>query len=169
MQEKLELYCNWKTEYYAMRNLIFATVFWMPMCFVFIFCIPDFFCFAGMFVSYMLLFFIPAIIIHSNYEKYSKHKRLIVDASSLNVDGWAIEFSSIKEINARGTGSALGLYYFTGVIDMSGYYYLEIMTDNDEKIILTSLLSKDLLKIIRDRLPSIEINLQHSIYPIVRD
>jgi len=167
--EKIELQQNLKTEYYALRDLLFVTIFWIPASFIFILYIPSLIGFISMIASYMVLFFIPTIYLHNNYEKYSKGKNLLIFDKIINFDEKSISFDSIKSIKAIGTGYSLGLNYFARMTHMTGYYYLEITTIEDEKIILTSLLSKDIMKIISEKIPSIKIELNPIFYPIIKN
>ena len=163
MKNRTLLKINAKSELVALKDLIFVTVLWLILCLIF----PFFEVFIALVISYLILFFIPTVYLHSNYEKYNKGIDVIINHSEIIFNGDYVKKDSITKINAIGCPSPLGIANYSRLAHMTGYYYLEVITNDDRRIILTSLLDKNILKIIKENFPDITINLSSKFYPLI--
>lgn len=169
MKVPIELKINYKTEFKALTDLVVVSLLWIPASMIFVFILPSLLPFLAMIISYLILFFIPVIFLHSNYERENKNKILILGQGILNYGGKKIAENEIKEIKALGSGAALNLDNYARLAHMSGYYYIEIETYNDGKIFLTSLFSDKLLIYVESTFPNIKINKQKEFYPNIKN
>ncbi|MFB9110563.1 hypothetical protein [Flavobacterium gyeonganense] len=167
MENHTSFKINTKSEFKALQDLIFVTIIWVPLCLIFVFVFPSIAIFLGLLIFYLILYFIPTIYLHSNYEKYNKGKNVVINSSEIIFDGDYIYKDSIKTINAIGCPSTLGISHYSRLAHMTGYYYIEVVTNNSQTVILTSLLDKNILKIIKENFPDVTINLNSQFYPII--
>ena len=164
----MELRINYKTELKAFTDLIVVSSLWIPASMIFVFILPSFLPFLAMIGSYLILFFIPVIYLHTNYKRENKNKTLILGQGIVIYGGLKITENEINEITAIGSSTALNQDNFARLAHMSGYYYIEIKTYNDEKIFLTSLFSDKLLVFFELSFPNIKIKKQKEFYPIIK-
>ena len=169
MKVPIELKINYKTELKAFTDLIVVSLLWIPASMIFVFILPSFVPFLAMIGSYLILFFIPVIVLHTNYELENKNKILILGQGIVKYGELKITENEIKKITAIGTGKSLNLENFARLAHMSGYYYLEIETYNGEKIFVTSLFSDKLLFYFELSFPNIRIKKQEEFYPIIKN
>lgn len=106
---------------------------------------------------YILIVALPVVILHINYLNNSYRKEIGINANRLVIN--KIEYSSedIENINIFATkqhfNDSTGAYSFAY---NDYYYYMEVCLKNNEKIILSSLITYKLDKILIENLPSVK-------------
>ena len=168
MKERIEFKVNSKTALKALTDLIVVSFLFIPASLIFVFILPSLLSFLAVILAYSLLYFIPVLYLHSNYENENKGKILILRAGELSYDGQNIAERDIKEINAFGTGASLNLDHYSRLAHMSGYFYVEIKTNNNLNIYLTSLLSHQLIYYVEASFPKTKINKLKKFYPTLK-
>ena len=164
----MELKINNKAEFHALKDLIFITLFFDPAIILLPFFIPNLLVFFALIAFYLALYFLPTILLHSNYEQSNENEIFYISEKKLIYRGNTITESQIQKIKAYGTPKSLKIEEFSRMTHMSGYFYVEIITNLKEKIILTSLLSKDLIEIVESEFPNIKIKKIKTFYPSIK-
>ena len=123
----------------------------------------------------MLSFFtIPIIYIHSNYYRYVKNqivfleddviKIQLIDNSSEEV----IPLENIKNVRLHISGPRMAKLGIRSFI-FEDYFYFEIKTIDDKRIIINSLYNNNLDDIFKKKYPSIKIKTITAYYPLIID
>lgn len=117
------------------------------------------------------IFIIPTLYIHVNYFKYVKDKILFLEEEHIKIQSLEtniITVFNLSEINKiklfmSGTRIArIGSKTFA----FEDYYYFEIELDN-EKIIINSLYDNYIDDVLKQKYPSIEIEVINTYYPLI--
>jgi len=120
-------------------------------------------------LSYCLSFLMPVFILQNNYLKYNKNTELILLEDRIIINKKEIEIESIKEVNIYATHQ-----YFNGGAGSSTltyneyFYYIEIIVNDKNKYILTSLLGIELENEIKNDYPELTFNKNIKWYPLVK-
>src|SRR5690606_32798082 len=97
MKVPIELKINYKTELKAFTDLIVVSLLWIPASMIFVFILTSFVPFLAMIGSYLILFFIPVIYLHTNYELENKNKILILGQGIVKYGELKITENEIKK------------------------------------------------------------------------
>lgn len=163
MEKEIILEVNFKSECDVLLELFWYTLVWMLVSLGALFYLSvEIFCiFLGF---YFVIYFLPVIILHYNYEQYNKGKKLMITEKGIDFDGNFIPKETIKHV-----------IFYGNILDVEGknsqslpfqshYFYLEIESENNEKIYLTSLYSKKIMDILQGKL-GIKIKKENIYYP----
>lgn len=157
----MNLKISLKSQLKALKELIIVT---------FVYCIflyflyekVEFDLFKMLFLStgcfYLLIIFLPVILLHVNYLSKNNYKEIFIDKNKLILDDNIYCSKDIDIINIFATNqhfnSSVGAYSFAF---NDFYYYIEIQLNNKEKIILSSLINYKIDEILMANFPQIKI------------
>lgn len=157
----MDLRISLKSQFFALKELIVISLFYFGfICFLYIKVEFDLFkiVFLSTFLIYLLLFFLPVILLHTNYLNKNKYQQVIINKNKLILDDVLYNIDEINQINVFAT-----YQHFNSSVGVSAlpyndyYYYLEICLKDGGKIILSSLINYKIDKIFKDNFDSIKI------------
>lgn len=120
-------------------------------------------------ICYCLFFLIPVFILQENYLKYNKKTELILLQDRIVINTEEIEIESIQEVNIYATYQHFSGYTGSSTLTYNEYfYYIEIIIQNSQKYILTSLLDIELDKKIKKTYPELNFNEKVKWFPLIK-
>lgn len=165
--KQVELKINNKAEFYVLQDLLIATLVFVPLS-LFMLYLNYELIFYSLIGFYLLLFFIPTIILHSNYEKINKNKIFILEPEKIIFDKTELTSKDITKVVVCGTHQAVNKQPITTKATYHNYFYIEITDKKDRKIYLTNLLTKNLIETFEEYFPNIQIEKKISSYPFIK-
>lgn len=160
---------NLKTKFQALQDLLAASLIFISASLMMHFYFDYTLIFFCLFGFYFLFFFLPVIILHNNYEKYNEKKELIFKENKLIFDSKEIKIDEITKAKIVGTNQSINKYSYAKSAYETAYFYIEISLKNGEKIYLTNLLSKNLKEIFEQNYPSVKLEKDITIYPLIKN
>lgn len=121
-------------------------------------------------ICYCILFVLPVFILQENYLKYNKEIELILLNDHIEINKEVIKIEFIKEVNIYATHQ-----YFSGYVGATAliyneyFYYMEIITYENRRYILTSLLGIELDEVIRKTYPELTFNEKVHWFPLINN
>ena len=165
----ITLKVNNRTEFFALQDLLISSLIFIGSALFMLFYLDAELIFYILIGFYFFLFFLPVIILHSNYEKYNKDKILIFEKDKIVFDNKVIELDKIVKSNIYGTYQSLNNQSSGKLPYQTAYFYVEIQDSENQKIYLTNLLSKDLIRLIQENYPSLELKKIINTYPKIKN
>ena len=154
----IKLKINLKSEFEHLKHLIIITLITFTIIFTFLFYYDIPFIALLILIYYLVFNLFPVLILHNNYEKHNKNKPLIFSESYLLFENKKFMYDDIININIYGTHQSINKNSVGILPYQSEYLYIEILNNKNEKLILTSLYSTELEKIINKKISSKNIN-----------
>lgn len=117
------------------------------------------------------IFTFPTLYIHINYFKYVKNKILFLEETYIKIQSLetniitVFNLSDINNIKLFMSGTRIARIG-SKVFAFEDYYYFEIELNN-EKIIINSLYNNYIDDILKQKYPSIEIEVVNTYYPLI--
>ncbi len=157
----MSLEISLKSQLYALKDLIIISLVYFGLILYFYLKV-EFNLFKILFLStfflYLLIFFLPVIILHINHLNNNKYQCVIIEKNKLVLDDISYNIDKIDQINIFAT-----YQHFNNSVGVSAlpyndyYYYLEICLKGGEKIILSSLLNYKIDKNFKENFEFIKI------------
>lgn len=148
-----------KTQIEALRGLIFMTFVFVGISILFRYALDSFFPSSIiLLIIYLLCYFFPVIVLHTNYLKYARGHILIVGSDFITYDNRSYFINEIALIEVYSTyqhknesGGARTLAH------NEYYYYIKLCFKNDEPIIINSLLGQNIDRYLISKFPNIAV------------
>jgi len=165
----ITLKVNNRTEFFALQDLVISTLIFIGSAIFILFYLDAESIFYILIGFYFFLYFLPVIVLHSNYKKYNKNKILILEKNSIVFDNKIIELDKIIKSNVYGTYQSLNNQSSGKLPYQTAYFYIEIVDSENQIMYLTNLLSKDLIRLIQENYPSLELKKIINTYPKIKN
>ena len=108
----ITLKVNNRTEFFALQDLLISSLIFIGLALFMLFYLDAELIFYILIVFYFFLFFLPVIILHSNYEKYNKDKILIFEQNKIIFDSQIINTDEITNAKIYGTNQSINKYSY---------------------------------------------------------